>query len=239
MRYLWVSGEHILAVTQPQCYSLGMRSRQDVCADALEAVQMILLWLKHRNSDRMRPIGGGPVLDIARKILQLELQPANRSGYRSWRVRRGVEDRLRYAGIDPETGHLVNAEKWQLALDRAIGELQDRKARKQLWKAKRAAMILEARKQQAFNQPTACSDFGRRPTYDQRVMVNGTGLGRELNGESAPAAPSPSEPEVGSGRRSFGRPAVTSNEFEIVAPRVPPSGPPHKRRSSSLISLTE
>jgi hypothetical protein len=98
-------------------------------------------------------------------------------------------------------------DKFTLAVDRAIGELHDRRARKQLWKAKRAAMILEARKQQAFNQPAACSGFDRRLTYDQRVMLNGTGLGRELDGESAPAAASDPTGEVTKpGRMSFGSP---------------------------------
>jgi len=162
-----------------------MRSRQDVCADTLEAVGMILLWLRYRKSDRMRPIGGGPVLDLAKQILGLQLQPANKEAYRAWRLQRGVEDRLRYAGIDPKNGQLVNLDRWTLAVDRAIGEIADRRNRKKLYKARRATAILEARKRAAYT--AELNDFGRFQTYEQRVMVNGTGLDDALDSESSRA----------------------------------------------------
>jgi len=212
-----------------------MRPRPGIDLDVLEGLQMLWRWLDYGRKPLMRPIGGGRVLDLARRILQMELQPPNREGLRWWRCRRGVEQRLADSGIDPETGQLINPQRWQLAIDRAIGELQDRKARKQLWKAKRAAMILEARKQPALNQPLAYFCFDRGPTYDQRVMVNGTGLGRELDGEPSPTAASRSiELEVGSGRMSFGQNTATPSDWEIMTRREPPpSGPAHRPRRSS------
>jgi hypothetical protein len=140
---------------------------------------MLWRWLDYGQKPEMRPIGGSPALNLARAILQLILQPPNREGLRWWKLRVGAEERLRRAGIHPETGALLDPQRWRLAVDRAIGELADRKSRKALYRQQHAARIIEARRQQLY-QPVA--NFGRRPNYDQRLQLNGTGLGDEADG---------------------------------------------------------
>ena len=67
----------------------------------LDALRMLLRHLDGR--DRMRPNSyGSEAVDLARRIVHLDLQKPNRRGEQWWRIRRGWEDRLRAAGIDPQ-----------------------------------------------------------------------------------------------------------------------------------------
>jgi hypothetical protein len=152
--------------------------------DVLEATQMLWRWLDYGQRQEMRPVGGSPALNSARAILQLILQPPNREGFRWWKLRVGADHRLRLAGIDPETGALLDPQRWRIAVDRAIGELSDRKSRKALYKQQHAARIIEARRQQIYH-PTP--DLGRRrPNYDQRTQLNGVGFENEADGSLDP-----------------------------------------------------
>ena len=197
-------------------------SEQHKCVDS-PLTTSSARWLDFGKKDRIRPVGGSPALDRARDILQLRLEPANKSGFRWWRLRVGGDERLRRAGIDPETGTLVSPEKWQLAVDRAIGELQDRKTRKVLYKQKHAAAILEMRRKQ-IHQPVA--DFARRPSYDQRLQINGAGLGEDSRVDQDLIR---QRAEVEAGELVFGYTAPRRSP-PIATSRQVISGPPHQKR---------
>lgn len=205
-----------------------MQPRSGFDLDVLEASQMLWRWLDYGKKPEMRPIGGSPALDIARAILQLILQPPNREGFRWWKLRVGAEERLRRAGIHPETGALLDPQKWQLAVDRGIGELQDRKARRALYRQKRAAAVLETRRGQIY-QPVA--NFDRQPNYEQRLQVGTAGLMLE---EPIDAGIATTDQDLcarksGAGGLSFGYIAPPNSPPIATSSRVIP-GPPHQRR---------
>jgi hypothetical protein len=187
-----------------------MRRRPELDTAVLEAVQMLLFWLRHNEKQTMLPLGGGPVLDVARRILKIDLQKENQEGVRYWRVRDGVETRLTLAGLS-ETGLLLNLERWRLAVDFALAEIRDRKEKKRLRKQQEVAVILDIRQGQILDQVDELS-------YSDQVETNGAARRHEAF------------EDVSNLRSfSFGAPAKQSAP-EIFARKKIASGPPHKPR---------
>jgi hypothetical protein len=100
--------------------------------DALPFIRL-MIWELERGHGRMRPLTI-KALRLAKDIVQLKLCPPNAVGEQNWDYPRGdpqcLKDNLARFGIDPETGYLVDQQKWLDELGRMRAEKEERAIKK-------------------------------------------------------------------------------------------------------------
>lgn len=138
-----------------------------------EVIRMLLNHLKA--DDRMIAFGSSESLDVAREIIGLKLQGPNSEGKRCWKLNPDkLGQRLRAAGLDSETYELIQPDLFDIAIERALDTLAERKAKNQRYKADNRKVLREARKAQTLPVET------EQIPFDEAGRYNGQPIKKEV-----------------------------------------------------------
>jgi hypothetical protein len=94
---------------------------------ALDVIQMLTPFLNGK--DRLRPLTRKAIKRV-KQVLGLTLLPANKEGFRNWRVPPTLDIRYERAGIDPRSGICIDREKYKAVVLQGEQEKAQKKARK-------------------------------------------------------------------------------------------------------------